>query len=92
MRLHLDDCGADNAPLRVISCSHRHGVLDGEDVERVREAGEIATCVVRAGGALLMRPLLLHASSPAIAPGHRRVIHLEWAASDLPHGLEWNRE
>lgn len=91
MRLHLDGCGEDNSPLHVIPGSHRGGVLDHKDLERVREVGEVTTCTVRAGGALLMRPLLLHSSSPAIAPGHRRVIHLEWAASDLPHGLEWNR-
>jgi hypothetical protein len=37
-----------------------------------------------------MRPLLLHASSPAQRPGHRRVIHLEFAAGELPGGLEWH--
>jgi len=36
-----------------------------------------------------MRPLLLHASSAAAAPARRRVIHLEYAASALPGGLEW---
>jgi hypothetical protein len=36
-----------------------------------------------------MRPLLLHASSPAADPRHRRVIHLEFAAEPLPGGLEW---
>jgi hypothetical protein len=37
----------------------------------------------------LMRPLLLHASSPARQPGHRRVIHLEYASEALPGGLQW---
>jgi hypothetical protein len=36
-----------------------------------------------------MRPLLLHASASARVPGHRRVIHLEYAAESLPDGLEW---
>jgi hypothetical protein len=44
---------------------------------------------MKAGDALLMRPLLLHASSEASAPVHRRVIHLEYAACPLPGGLEW---
>ena len=44
---------------------------------------------VPAGGLLLMHPLLLHASSPASQPGHRRVIHLEYAAESLPGQLEW---
>ncbi len=36
-----------------------------------------------------MRPLLLHASASGTNPGHRRVIHLEYAAVSLPGGLEW---
>jgi hypothetical protein len=36
-----------------------------------------------------MRPLLLHASAAAKNPRHRRVIHLEWAAEELPGGLQW---
>ena len=36
-----------------------------------------------------MRPLLLHASASGTAPGHRRVVHLEYAAEPLPGGLEW---
>jgi hypothetical protein len=41
------------------------------------------------GGALLMRPLLLHASSACVVPKPRRVIHLEFVAEHLPDGLEW---
>ena len=38
----------------------------------------------------MMRPLLLHASSPAEKGHHRRVIHLEFAPADLlPPGLRW---
>jgi hypothetical protein len=36
-----------------------------------------------------MRPLLLHASTVANSPRHRRVIHLEFAADELPDGLAW---
>ena len=38
----------------------------------------------------MMRPLLLHASSAASVPDHRRVIHLEFAAEQLPGGLQWH--
>jgi hypothetical protein len=37
-----------------------------------------------------MCPLTLHASSPAQAASHRRVIHIEYACDNLPAGLEWN--
>ena len=46
-------------------------------------------CLVDRGGAVVMRPLLLHASSAATEPDRRRVIHLEYAASPLPEGLAW---
>jgi ectoine hydroxylase-related dioxygenase (phytanoyl-CoA dioxygenase family) len=89
LRVHLDDCGADNGPLRVVPGSHRVGILDVLRARIFREQhGEIA-CTVFAGDAVLMRPLLLHASSPALAPSHRRVIHLEFASEALPEGLEW---
>jgi hypothetical protein len=39
--------------------------------------------------ALLMRPLLLHASSAGVDPQPRRVIHLEFTADELPEGLDW---
>ncbi len=36
-----------------------------------------------------MKPLVLHAPSAASDPRHRRVIHIEFAAVDLPRGLSW---
>ena len=42
--------------------------------------------------ALLMRPLLLHASSPSRVPGHRRVVHLDFASVQLPNGMRWFSE
>lgn len=89
VRLHLDDSGTDNGPLRVLPGSHRHGRLDHEDIGNWKTRGGEAICVVPCGGALVMRPLLLHASSAASQPGHRRVLHLEFAAEPLPGGLRW---
>ena len=89
LRLHLDDCDADNGPLRVVRGSHANGRLTDDQIERWKRGGEVVTCLVPKGGALLMRPLLLHASAPAEKPRHRRVIHLEYAADPLPNGLQW---
>ncbi len=89
VRVHLDDCGEDNGPLRVLRGSHGHGRLTDEQIEKWKRPGGEVTCIVPKGGVLLMRPLLLHASSPARNPRHRRVIHLEYASAGLPGGLRW---
>jgi ectoine hydroxylase-related dioxygenase (phytanoyl-CoA dioxygenase family) len=89
LRLHLDDSGSDNGPLRVVPASHREGRLSTEQVANWQNSSAL-TCTGPAGGGLLMRPLLLHASSACVVPKPRRVIHLEFAAEELPHGLEWH--
>jgi ectoine hydroxylase-related dioxygenase (phytanoyl-CoA dioxygenase family) len=89
VRLHLDDCGPDNGPLLVLPGSHVAGALSPAGVREWRARVAPVACHAPAGGAVLMRPLLLHASSAASAPGHRRVIHVEYANADLPGGLEW---
>ncbi len=89
VRIHLDDCGGDNGALQVLPGSHLVGRLDAKQISNWRKKVEPTTCTVPAGGTMLMRPLLLHASSPALNPKHRRVIHLEFAANPLPSGLKW---
>jgi ectoine hydroxylase-related dioxygenase (phytanoyl-CoA dioxygenase family) len=88
VRLHLDESRADNGPLRVIDGSHNEGRLSTQQVANWQKSHYVI-CTIPKGGALLMRPLLLHASSACAVPKRRRVIHLEFAADDLPHGLEW---
>jgi ectoine hydroxylase-related dioxygenase (phytanoyl-CoA dioxygenase family) len=90
VRRHLDDCGAENGPVRVLPGSHRVGRLGSEEIAAWRERTPPVECLVPRGGLLVMRSLLLHASSPATAPVHRRVLHLESAAETLPGGLEWH--
>lgn len=89
IRLHLDACDAQNGALRVIPGSHRQGKLDAAQIAAQVQDGETTIVPVPCGGAMLMRPLLLHASSPSKNALHRRVIHLEFAATDLAIGLNW---
>lgn len=90
LRLHLDDCHADNGALRVLPGTHLKGKLSATQIQAERQSGEEVVCEIPAGGVLLMRPMLLHASSPATVPSHRRVLHFDFAAQELPHGLEWH--
>ena len=89
VRLHLDDTDEDNGALRVIPGSHKLGRLDATAISVERARTKEVSCPAQRGDILLMRPLLLHASSPAVRPTHRRVIHLEYASCPLAEGLEW---
>jgi ectoine hydroxylase-related dioxygenase (phytanoyl-CoA dioxygenase family) len=89
VRLHLDDCDASNGALQIIAGSQKAGRMDAEAIAHWRKEKQPTICAVPRGGAVLMRPLLLHASAPASEPKHRRVVHLEFAADPLPGGLKW---
>jgi len=89
VRLHLDDCYADNGALKIIPGTHRHGKLGAADIPKWTANGEPTVCEMSKGDGLLMRPLLLHSSSPAESPKHRRVLHIEYATEELPNGLKW---
>jgi len=91
IRLHLDDCGVTNGALRVVPGSHRLGRIPQSEIEHhVRSLG-IVESPARAGDARIMSPLVLHASSKAVEPSRRRVLHIEYCAVQvqLPGGLEW---
>ena len=90
VRVHLDDCGAESGPVRVIGGSHRVGRLSAGAIDAWREAAAPVDCLAERGAILAFRPLVLHASSPATAVAHRRVVHIEFAAEDLPEPLEWH--
>jgi hypothetical protein len=89
IRVHLDDTPADQGALRVVPGSHRLGCIAASEIPDVRaRLGEVV-CPVAEGGVMLMKPLLLHASSKLRIGHRRRVIHIEYAARGLPFGLRW---
>jgi len=92
VRMHLDDADAENGALRVIGGTHLAGRLGAEQIEAARRERIETICTAQAGDALLMRPLLLHASGRSTSERPRRVLHLEYAAVELPYGLRWNVE
>ncbi|HVJ61366.1 MAG TPA: phytanoyl-CoA dioxygenase family protein [Tahibacter sp.] len=91
VRLHLDDCGDGDGPLRVVAGSHRHGRLAPDDENRLRDAHGLTTCTALRGDALVLRPLLLHASSKASGTSRRRVLHYVFGPCELPYGLRWHQ-
>ena len=92
VRLHLDPCDAARGALQVLPGSHRFGLLDRETLKRLLAEREAIVCDAEAGDVLLMRPLLAHASGKRELPGHRRIVHLEFASEPLPAPLEWGEQ
>ncbi|MBC7796131.1 MAG: phytanoyl-CoA dioxygenase family protein [Pyrinomonadaceae bacterium] len=89
LRVHLDETDETNGALRVIVGSHNFGRLNVEQIQNLKVSGETVTCNVGKGGAMLMRPLLLHSSSAAMEASHRRVLHFEFSSEKLPNCLKW---
>lgn len=89
VRVHLDGATRDNGCLKVIPGSHRLGVLSSEQIQETVAASTPVWCEAAPRTALVMRPLLIHASSKGSAPSQRRVLHLEFSDWALPAGVEW---
>jgi Phytanoyl-CoA dioxygenase (PhyH) len=89
VRVHVDPCPPQSGPLRVVPGSHAFGRLDMVHADELRkDRGEVVVPVPR-GGALVMRPMILHASSKASQPKPRRVLHFVFGPAHLPLGLAW---
>lgn len=90
LRVHLDDNDMDNGPLRVLPGTHRVGRIAADRVAGLRSEVSEHVCLAQAGSVLAMKPLILHASSAAKSPRHRRTIHIEYAPENLlPPALNW---
>ncbi len=90
LRLHLDSCTASDGALRVLPGSHRHGRHSPAQIDEWVRSQPSVDCDAQAGTVLLMKPLLLHASSAAQRATHRRVVHFELASVPLSPPLEWH--
>jgi ectoine hydroxylase-related dioxygenase (phytanoyl-CoA dioxygenase family) len=89
VRLHLDACSENDGPLRVVPDSHLEGRFETDGAARARANGREVTCIADAGDAIVLRPLLLHASSKATGTSRRRVLHFVFGPRVLPFGLRW---
>lgn len=89
VRVHIDACGLDDGPLRLVPGSHLRGQIKAEAAAMARQAGNEFVCTAQRGTALAMRPLLLHASSKSRGSSMRRVLHFVFGPPVLPLGLRW---
>ena len=87
LRVHLDPVTHENGPLEVAVGSHLNGKRSTTDHDSRK-------ILVNAGDVLAMRPMLSHmsGSSDHGSKMHRRILHLEFAASrNLPGDYAWHQ-
>ncbi|MCF8506639.1 MAG: phytanoyl-CoA dioxygenase family protein [Caulobacter sp.] len=89
LRLHLDDCDDDNAPLRIALGSHQLGYVSAAEAASRVEALPAFVCHARAGDVWAYSTPILHMSERSRSYGRRRVLQVDYAARTLPGGLEW---
>jgi hypothetical protein len=88
LRVHIANFPAENGALRLVPHSHLEGRIDPSQSEALRRRHSETVVPIAQGGVLLMRPLILHASSKATSLVPRRVLHFVFGPLKLPLGLE----
>jgi Phytanoyl-CoA dioxygenase (PhyH) len=89
LRVHIDDVPETNAPLLIVPGSHKEGRVPINAIDEVVRRLGTRSCIAEAGDIWLYSTPILHASEAATQPAHRRVLQFDFAAVDLPGGLEW---
>ncbi|MFS2187908.1 phytanoyl-CoA dioxygenase family protein [Mucilaginibacter sp. Mucisp84] len=87
IRVHLDDTDEGNGALKVLPGSHLKEIYRPENIDWQQETE--VSCNVQAGGIMIMRPLLMHASNRTTNNKRRRVVHIEFTKATLTDGIDW---
>jgi len=89
LRIHIDPIGPENAPLKVALGSHRTGLVPADQASATAAGLPQIVCLAEPGDVWAYSTPILHASDKAKTPSRRRVLQVDYAAFDLPSGLEW---
>src|SRR5437016_1250674 len=81
--VHLDDSTEQNGPLRVLPATHTLGVLTDDEIHQLSTQVSAVNCLVQGGGVVAIKPLIVHGSSKSQSENSRRVLHIEYAASEF---------
>jgi hypothetical protein len=90
LRIHFDDCPAANGSLSVLPGSHHRGKLRDADLA-ILDRESFVDCEALVGDVFIMKPLLVHRSSAALDPQHRRVLHVVYATEEPGLAIRWKR-
>lgn len=89
IRVHLDAATKANGCLKIASGSHHLGLIASGQVSAQVNQNDVVYCETGVGGAVVMRPHVLHASEKSIVATPRRVLHFEYSSFQLPEGVAW---
>lgn len=82
LRIHFDPTDGETGALCVVPGSHLTGVMPSGQISNV-PLDQYVPCAAGAGDVLILRPLLLHRSSPSRGEGQRRVLHVVYGSQEL---------
>ena len=82
LRIHFDPTDGETGALCVVPGSHLAGVMPSGQIPNV-PLDQYVPCAAGAGDVLILRPLLLHRSSPSRGEGQRRVLHVVYGTQEL---------
>jgi ectoine hydroxylase-related dioxygenase (phytanoyl-CoA dioxygenase family) len=82
LRIHLDDSTTGNGSLRVLPGTQTLGVLDDDSIHELATRIKPVECTAPSGSVVAMKPPTVHASSKSNVERPRRVLHIEYAASE----------
>lgn len=89
VRVHLDDQSVSNGAMDIALGSHKEGRVDAARAEATANKYPCETTFAKAGDVLILPMLTLHRSTPALQPGGRRVLRLDYAPFQPPAPLRW---
>jgi hypothetical protein len=89
LRLHLDPCDNDNAPLLIAPGSQGLGRVPVDKIDAVVGRCGVRACLAEPGDVWAYATAIVHASDAATRPRRRRVLQIDFATADLPGGLVW---
>ena len=89
VRLHLDDTTPEDGAMQIAVGSARHERIPAGKAEAIARACPTETPCCNAGSAVVLPMLTLHRSSPTRTERPRRVLRVDFAATDLPKPLGW---
>lgn len=89
IRVHLDAATSANGCLKIAAGTQRLGLINSDEVLEQVDKHQVVYCEVPAGGAVVMRPHVLHGSEKSLTTTSRRVLHFEYSSFQLPKGIAW---